>query len=307
MSASAFGYGIVTVPAPGVASADTAQSQKQAARGSVGFNGLFGIGRTAWVKTAGAGNIRRDTAPIKRDSEAKRPVKHPIKNASGHYLDPNAGDARAFNLRRLRTRSSFSRSKERQTVEARPMTTMSRPGLTFPGTIASTQARRRRRARLRVTALPTFRLVVNPTRTNPSPDSPCRRSRTCTTIPGIAHFRLAAAAAKKSARRLMRRGLFSGGFGVIRRGDNRHALSGKALAALAATVREYTAATNRRHAVTEAVTALADKLARLIRAFHGSSPLKTGGGIRVGVAQVNGPFAGLCGKYFELFLKITGT
>ena len=76
-------------------------------------------------------------------------------------------------------------------------------------------------------------------------------------------------------------------FGTCGRGNDRHALSGQALAALGAATGKDASTTNRRHTVTEAVTALADELAWLIRAFHGTSPLEIARCIRSGRKQVN--------------------
>jgi len=50
-------------------------------------------------------------------------------------------------------------------------------------------------------------------------------------------------------------------------------LSGQALAAFGAASGQNAATTNGRHTAAEAMTALADQFARLIRAFHVSSPL----------------------------------
>ena len=50
-------------------------------------------------------------------------------------------------------------------------------------------------------------------------------------------------------------------------------LSGQAFAAFGATSGQDALATDGRHASAEAVTAFADQFARLIRAFHVSSPL----------------------------------
>lgn len=73
----------------------------------------------------------------------------------------------------------------------------------------------------------------------------------------------------------------------MRTRNDRPPSSGQALTALGTAVCKHAATTNRRHTVTEAVTALADKLAWLIRAFHGTSPCKIARCIRSWRRQVN--------------------
>lgn len=77
----------------------------------------------------------------------------------------------------------------------------------------------------------------------------------------------------------------------MRARNDRHPLSGQALAAFGTTTCEYSATAYRRHTVTKAVTALADELAWLIRAFHGTSPCEIARCIRSERKQVNDPDA----------------
>jgi hypothetical protein len=79
--------------------------------------------------------------------------------------------------------------------------------------------------------------------------------------PGAAHLRRAAATRRNSARR------FSRPTGS-RIGQDRK-LGRQALAALATTITDHAAATDRGHAGAEAVTTGADQLAGLISTFHG--------------------------------------
>ena len=63
-------------------------------------------------------------------------------------------------------------------------------------------SRNRRLARLRITAFPTLRLAVNPTRTTPSQPDPCGRGAACKMRPGVTALWRTAATRRKSARLL---------------------------------------------------------------------------------------------------------
>jgi len=87
-------------------------------------------------------------------------------------------------------------------VLARAISTSSVPGFPLPGRIEAAALRSRRFARLRVTALPTFRLAVKPTRTAAThPDPPGRRAA-CRIKPDVTARRRVAATRRKSARTL---------------------------------------------------------------------------------------------------------
>lgn len=63
------------------------------------------------------------------------------------------------------------------------------------------------------------------------------------------------------------------------RNNDRCTLSGQALTALSTAISEHPTSTNRRHALTKAVAALANEFTWLIRAFHGTSPYEIEGGV----------------------------
>src|SRR5579883_853724 len=123
-------------------------------------------------------------------------------------------------------------------------------------------ALRRRRARLRATALPIFLVAVKPTLTDGEASG--GKARACTTSPGMAHRRLPAATARNSLRFLRRP--------TVRECPVAAAIEatsgGKALAALRATACEHLAAIFGRHAGPEAMTAFPHQLARLVSALH---------------------------------------
>lgn len=144
------------------------------------------------------------------------------------------------------------------------MRTKSCPLLAWSGMTRSAAARRRRRALLRATALPTLRLTVKPTRNTGSfAEEQPSTSRACKTTPGAAHFRPALATRRNSERRFRR----------AIPGDTACS-GGQALAALGAAPGQNSAAANGRHAGTESVPALANELAWLKGAFHTPTPAK---------------------------------
>src|SRR5262249_30446266 len=130
-------------------------------------------------------------------------------------------------------------------------------------------SRRRRRTRLRTTALPTLRLTVKPTRmagcSTPSGARSAGTGAAWSTNPGMAQRR--PAWARRKTRPFRRRP----GRAAAKRGR----LGRQALAARAAAIGDDLAATHRRHAGPEAVPPLADQLARLISAFHDATPVNT--------------------------------
>src|SRR5580704_9602153 len=125
-------------------------------------------------------------------------------------------------------------------------------------------SRRRRRTRLRSTALPTLRLTVKPTRTArrsiPAGPKSAGTGAAWSTNPGMAQRR--PAWTRRKSRRLGRR---PGRAGAKEKAEK---LGRQALAARSATAGDDLAATHRCHAGPEAVPPLADQLAGLIRAFH---------------------------------------
>src|SRR6202166_2747797 len=122
-----------------------------------------------------------------------------------------------------------------------------------PPAESRTISRSRRRTRLRSTALPTCRDTVKPMRTGPS----SARRRACTTK-APTDARKAAAAARKSVRRVNR---------SMVAGEMRSRT--EPLAALGASGRQHPAAAFGRHPGAKAVTALAHQFARLVGPFHG--------------------------------------
>src|SRR6185312_2823258 len=171
--------------------------------------------------------------------------------------------------------SSCRAAKFRLRVAARPISTRSKPVTCCSASSNLEASFRRRRVRLRTTALPTFRVTVNPRRTGRS--SP--RARACSTRLGIGALRPFAASRKNSARRLRRPGLEGisaitgaglGGTAAIP-AARRH--SGReALAALGTTVGQHLAAPDGFHAGAKPMPALADQLRRLIGTLHNFSP-----------------------------------
>src|ERR1700688_1842349 len=122
-----------------------------------------------------------------------------------------------------------------------------------PPAESRTISRSRRRTRLRSTALPTCRDTVKPMRTGPS----SARRRACTTK-APTDARKAAAAARKSVRRVNR---------SMVAGEMRSRT--EPLAALGPPGRQHPAAAFGRHPGAKAVTALAHQFARLVGPFHG--------------------------------------
>src|SRR6185437_5652396 len=127
-------------------------------------------------------------------------------------------------------------------------------------------SRRRRRIRLRMTALPTFLLTVKPTRTGMDGRS-AGTGAAWSTNPGMAQRR--PAWTRRKSRRFGRR---PGRTGATGRAP---ALGRQALAARAAAVGDDLAAADRGHARPEAMPTLTNQLAGLIGAFHNATPSNT--------------------------------
>ena len=129
---------------------------------------------------------------------------------------------------------------------------------------------RRRRARLRSTAMPTLRLAVKPTRAAVASAAACRSA--CRMRPGVTDFRRLSATRRNSARRFSR--------AMPAMAPRRPFMSGgEPLAPLAAAPRQNAAPPDRGHAGAEAVASLADDFARLIGALHGTGSGQTSQGI----------------------------
>ena len=140
---------------------------------------------------------------------------------------------------------------------------------------------RRRRTRLRSTALPTFLVTVKPTRIGPL--SP--RFRACNTKAAVGAL-APVAAATKSARCLSR------SMGAPHAAYRDMTSGAEPLAALGAPLRDDLAAAFGRHPGAITVTALAHELARLIGPLHGS----VSAGRASAVSTVGGPAAGRAGR-----------
>jgi len=199
----------------------------------------------------------------------------------------------ASSFRSAWRRSAISPSIGLAKVAARPMTTKSCPPRHSPGRTAPAAAFSRLRTRFRVTALPTFLVTVKPTRTVSSStagDTSPDRRHACKTSPRAAHF-LPRFATRRNSRRFLSRsiapaGLSSGGFGKVN-GQRQPPSGGEALAPLGTPGGKDPTTGNRCHAVTKSVATLADKLARLIRSFHGTLPPEFARCIRSRLGEVN--------------------
>jgi hypothetical protein len=171
-----------------------------------------------------------------------------------------------------RRRSSISAVNGRARVVSRPIRTRSTPDTGCSRSKSLAASFSRRRVRLRITALPTFFVTVNPIRAA----WPSSRGNACRTRPCTAALRPLEAARKNSARRFSRCGNgrncnLVGSAGAI--GITRNAGSGRKLCAtLGAAIGENLAAANGRHAGAETVPVLADEFGRLIRTLHDGTP-----------------------------------
>src|SRR5216684_375101 len=135
------------------------------------------------------------------------------------------------------------------------------PGLPRYGRTLAAASRSRRFARLRVTALPTFRLAVNPTLMLSAPAQPSGCGAACRTRPGPAVLQPAAATRRKSARIFSVSSLAATEVSADceRPGVSR----GQMLAALCAARRQHPAPCHGCHPRPEPVATLANELARL--------------------------------------------
>src|SRR3954453_23912028 len=142
-----------------------------------------------------------------------------------------------------------------------------------------------------MTALPTFRLAVNPTRILVAPLGSCRCGAACTTKPGPPDRRPALATRRKSARAFK----ISRVWPTKLEADPRNvASSGVGLAALRPARCQNPPAGDRRHPRPEPMTAFANQVAGLISTLHGCNSdqgsLSSGGGYIV--APVGGVNSG---------------
>jgi hypothetical protein len=123
-----------------------------------------------------------------------------------------------------------------------------------------------------MTELPIFRLAVKPTRITASEPDLFGPDAACNTRPGLTAFRRAAATRRKSARVLSR--LTRPGSTDLRAGrgqPRRAAISRRqALAALCATRRQNSSAADSGHPRPKSVATLANEVAGLVSAFHGT-------------------------------------
>jgi hypothetical protein len=149
------------------------------------------------------------------------------------------------------------------------------------GNTAAAAARSRRFARLRATALPTLRLAVNPTRSAPSQSPGCGAA--CRIRPGRTARTWPAATRRKSPRvfSLGRRVVISVPAAVPGRRENprfavppgrsMRRLGRQALAAFRAARGQHPTPAGSGHSRTEAMPTLANKLAGLVSALHGTN------------------------------------
>src|SRR6185437_6327014 len=160
--------GIVTAAAPGVAAQQALRRQIHAADQSVPLQSFDGIGGAGGLVAAARRQQRRDEPLIEahRDDADKSAS---LDRRGAHQCAFRAALVRC----RLCWRSRRSSSNGRSMVAGRAISTRSSPGLAPVAIISATSAFKRRRARLRFTALPTLRLAVKPTRIVASTDSGC--------------------------------------------------------------------------------------------------------------------------------------
>ncbi len=160
-----------------------------------------------------------------------------------------------------------------------------------PSTGRSRNSRRaasfkRRRVRLRTTALPTFLVTVKPMRAGPGSG----RIMACKTRPGSAALRPSLATSRKSVRRFKRSGAGTQApwpvGGPAPDPAPSCVLGRKLLAADPAAIGNDLAAANCGHAGAKAVAPLADQLRGLIGALHVTTPATASG------ARFRGPAAG---------------
>ncbi len=261
------GNGVEPRPTPRTAAHQPLQRQPTAAHRPEARNRLQGVCRTGGLVPAGGRQDRGDQQLVAPDHSPRQCIRQLHLASTLSALEnpsPPSVSRYARTRRNAVSRSTTRAVKGRSRVATRPTRTKSCPVLAWTGMIRSAAARRRRRARLRATALPTLRLTVKPTRIAGSfPEIPPSASRACRTKPGAAHFRRDLATRRNSERRFRR----------ATPGDTACS-GGEALAALGAPPGQNPAAANGRHTSTESVPALADKLAWLKGAFHAPAPAK---------------------------------
>ena len=165
----------------------------------------------------------------------------------------------------VRRSSSVSDANARVMAGGRAIRTKSSCALLNCDITASAAERKRRLARLRITALPILRLTVKPTRDPVSRWSELLMAA-CNRNAG-APIRTPFAAMRKKSDRSGRRPQAL----PMARLPGERGLGRQALTALGATGGQDLAAANGCHAGPEAMAAFTHQLARLIRAFHGKN------------------------------------
>ena len=179
-----------------------------------------------------------------------------------HQEHEQLGNHAAPTFCSARLRSSINSVNGRERVLSRPISTRSIPCTGVALNSRRAASRRRRRVRLRVTALPTFLVTVNPRRAG----LVSSRASACNTRPWTAALRPDLATRRNSARRVSR---VETGATTAPAGSG-----GQLVAALSAAVGQDLAPAHGGHAGAEAVTALADQLGWLVSTLHGT-PRKT--------------------------------
>ena len=232
---------IVAALMPRVAAQDAPRREAAAAQRAVTADRLDRVVAAAWEEPAVGADHRADR-PLIGPHRADRDVR------GGGHATPALASARRRSSCSVREVPPARRRRGRSARGRRPIP-CARPAR------ACAASFRRRRVRLRITALPIFFVTVKPSRAGPWSS----RGSACSTTPGIGALRPLAAARRNSARRVRRPG-----------GAKLGPSSGRqALAALGAAVGQHLAAADGGHAGTESVPPLADQLRRLIGALHG--------------------------------------
>ena len=174
-------HGIEAALNPRIAATNAASGEPSAAQGTVALQRLDGI------MTA-----TRLIAAVGANEGAQRPLIEPHQQneyRSHHCNTPS--------FARARRKSSISNVNRRLRVLSRPIRTRSTPCRSVVFSTARAASRRRRRVRLRMTALPTFFVTVKPRRAGLSSS----RISACRTKPDDGVLRPLLATSKNSARR----------------------------------------------------------------------------------------------------------
>ena len=131
--------GVVSTGIEGVAAAYAPESEPEPAEEAVGLDGLVGVVGTGWVKAAGGAEERGDGGLVETNG------------GEGEVFQFEDGERRGASRTRRQCRSKTEKGSS--AAAGRPMATMSR-GAGAAWILALKAARRRRRMRLRRTALP---------------------------------------------------------------------------------------------------------------------------------------------------------